>query len=214
VAYTMTDEFKHFVVELDSKPLPTLDEIAHRESDPKLWTDKRTIDGHGYTLIYEAYFELLRDKPINLLEIGVNQGASIIMWLEYFQKAKIYGIDINPSERPKDPRYEFTQGDQQSVEFWTEYTRGHPQFDIVIDDGGHSSGQIETSYRCLLPHLKPGGLYCIEDMGEAYSPDRQTPGYGNHLEFMKLCMDWINRGRGDIMCLNFYKELAIFRRNP
>ena len=79
---------------------PTLDEIAHREKNPELWTDKKSHTPgficHDYLRIYEREFSKWRDSEIHLLEIGVNKGASIKLWLEYFTYASIYGVDINP----------------------------------------------------------------------------------------------------------------------
>lgn len=192
----------------------TLDEIAHKETDYKLWTDKRSGDGMGYLPIYERYFAKWRNEPIRFLEIGVNMGASIILWLEYFPNALITGVDIEPKTRPVHERYRFVQGDQMDKNFWRTLIEGQPQFDIIIDDGGHRNDQIETSYWCLWQHVKPGGLYCIEDLGAAYSPDCNRPGFGNTIEFIKLLCDRINMSRGDMESLHFYRELAIITKKP
>lgn len=196
-----------------SEPRLTMDQIAHKEMDANLYTDKRSGDGMGYTIFYEQWMAGMRDKPISLLEIGVNMGASIIMWLEYFPNAKVYGVDIVPRTRPPESdRYKFFQGDQQNVDFWRATAPQMGPLDIVIDDGGHTCGQIEVSFRCLWPALRPGGLYCIEDLGAAYNPDTQTPGLGNQIEFIKSFIDRINLSRGDFESLHFYRELAIIRK--
>ena len=42
-------------------------------------------------------------------------------------------------------------------------------FDVVIDDASHISEMARTSFWHLFEHhLKPGGLYCIEDWGTGY----------------------------------------------
>lgn len=85
-------------------PLPRLSLTALAN---KFGTDKgtTTLDGHAYTLVYEALFENQRDNPINLLEIGLSIGGpelgndanrkvtdapSVQMWHEYFPNAHIY----------------------------------------------------------------------------------------------------------------------------
>jgi methyltransferase family protein len=192
---------------------PTLDEIAHREVDPILRTDKRTGDGMGYTPVYERYFSPLRDEPITILEIGVNTGGSMLMWLDYFTNGKVIGVDIVPKTRPPEShRYRFIQGDQQSIPFWNSVIPSLGKLDIVIDDGGHIAGQIENSFKCLWPIVKPGGYYCIEDLGAAYNPEAQTPGLGNHLQFIKDFIDHINLGRAGVDSLHFYRELAIIKK--
>ena len=51
----------------------------------------------NYFDVYERYFAAFRDKEVVILEIGVFHGGSLQMWKSYFgDKAKIYGIDINP----------------------------------------------------------------------------------------------------------------------
>jgi cephalosporin hydroxylase len=192
---------------------PTLDEIAHQQVDPFLRTDKRTGDGMGYTPIYEKYFAPLRDELVNFLEIGVNTGGSMIMWLEYFQNGHVTGVDIVPKTRPQESeRYRFIQGDQASVPFWNSVIPTIGQLDIVVDDGGHIAGQIETSFKCLWPIVKSGGYYIIEDLGAAYNPEAQTPGLGNHLQFIKDFIDHINLSRAGVESLHFYRELAILRK--
>ena len=50
-----------------------------------------------YFDIYDRHFKRYRNKEINILEIGVSQGGSLLMWKDYFgDRANIYGIDINP----------------------------------------------------------------------------------------------------------------------
>ena len=51
--------------------------------------------GMGYAEIYESYFKSLREKKLNILEIGVSRGASIKVWSEYFINSTIVGIDID-----------------------------------------------------------------------------------------------------------------------
>ena len=55
-------------------------------------TDK--ID-HGYLEIYENYFNKLQNKNLTILEIGIADGKSLLMWSDYFKNSKIIGIDIH-----------------------------------------------------------------------------------------------------------------------
>ena len=68
----------------------TLNELA-----VKYGTDKGPED-HMYTDRYSLYLEQYRDIEFNLLEIGVFDGASVKMWKEYFPKANIVALDIDP----------------------------------------------------------------------------------------------------------------------
>ena len=69
---------------------PTLNDLAVRYN-----TDKR-IGIHSYVKWYEALFAPRRWQQLNMLEIGVQTGASIKMWADYFPNARLVGIDIDP----------------------------------------------------------------------------------------------------------------------
>ena len=49
---------------------------------------------HKYEKVYEPDFVKLKNKEINILEIGVDTGASLGAWYDYFPKANIYGLDL------------------------------------------------------------------------------------------------------------------------
>lgn len=67
------------------------------------------------------------------------------------------------------------------------------QFDIIIDDGGHTMNQQKTSFMVLLPLVRSGGIYVIEDLETSYSPSYG----GNYLDpsstisFIKTFVDEI-----------------------
>jgi predicted O-methyltransferase YrrM len=61
---------------------------------------------HNYTPFYEKFFKTLKYNDINILEIGVNYGASLLMMKDYFPNAHIYAIDIDPNTiKHYDERY-------------------------------------------------------------------------------------------------------------
>ena len=50
---------------------------------------------HGYLEIYENYLNKLQNKNLTILEIGIADGKSLLMWSDYFKNSKIIGIDIH-----------------------------------------------------------------------------------------------------------------------
>ena len=64
----------------------------------KYKTDKLT---HNYHTIYDKYFSKLKNKKLNILEIGVSDGSSLQAWSNYFKKSTIIGIDINKPKKKK-----------------------------------------------------------------------------------------------------------------
>lgn len=203
----------------------TLDQLAHREPVAALWTDKRTRregDGdyvlHGYLPVYEREWGKWRDEPIRILEIGLNVGASIKLWLEYFTKANVVGVDIEDFHAkrrlilPDESRFRFVQGDAMDRGFWKRFRDENEPFDIIIDDGAHSSGTIATSFDELWQHVKRGGYYAIEDFGEVNNPASHTPEFPDQVEF---AMDLLARslmGYNSVEQAIVFKELVLLKK--
>jgi len=141
----------------------TLNELAEKHG-----TDKGPYD-HMYTNRYSIYLESYRDIEFNLLEIGVYNGASVRMWKEYFTKANIVAIDIDPRcKEYEEDRITIHIGDQTDVNFLNKLVDKHGHFEVILDDGGHSFKQQIVSFETLFPRLTPGGLYFLEDMHTSY----------------------------------------------
>lgn len=130
---------------------------------------KQVMPPHHYSRHYAKLFSKIKDHPLNLLEIGLNvpnriDCASIQMWLDYFPKAMIYGVDIKPSFFPH-KRVQIYQGDQGNKAFWIDFiAKVKEPFDIIIDDGSHYSIHQQETLGLLFPKLKAGGFYIIEDI--------------------------------------------------
>ena len=123
-----------------------------------------------YEPLYERILPLYRNltRPIRLLEIGIDTGASLCIWLEYFgaNNISIFGIDISPKAIAAAPSEAITfLGDQADATFLQRViSQSGGQFDIVIDDGGHGIQQQQVSFDVLWPEVVPGGVYIIEDL--------------------------------------------------
>ena len=143
----------------------TLEEIASTYE-----TDK--TQSMGYIENYEDYFGRLRDKPVRLLEIGVLQGGSLLTWREYFPEGLTVGLDLSPCPFEDMPdRVKFYQGSQDDTALLERIaTECAPDgFDIIIDDAAHIGSLSRASFHALFErHLKPGGIYVVEDWGTGY----------------------------------------------
>ncbi|MEP9379846.1 class I SAM-dependent methyltransferase [Aquabacter sp. CN5-332] len=131
----------------------------------------------SYLNIYERYFSHMRDDAVTILELGVATGKSMLMWSDYFSKGTIVGIDLFPpgSEMPTMPRNEnrihMYRGAQNDTEFLSRVSNeiAPNGFDIIIDDAAHIGELAKVSFSHLfLKHLKPGGIYGLEDWGTGY----------------------------------------------
>lgn len=133
-------------------------------------TDK-AIHTH-YLRNYEDYFKGLLDKDVRLLELGIYKGGSLLLWRDYFERGLIVGLDLNPV-RLEDPtgRIRTYRGEQQDTELLDRIARetAPEGFDVIIDDCSHIGELTRASFWHLFDrHLKPGGLYVIEDWSTGY----------------------------------------------
>jgi SAM-dependent methyltransferase len=143
---------------------------------------KKPIDAAGYDTDkaahthylrnYEEHFKHLVGRDVRLLELGVYRGGSLLLWRDYFERGLIVGLDLNPLELD-DPtgRIRVYQGEQQDTALLDRVARENaPEgFDIVIDDCSHQGALTRASFWHLFEHhLKPGGLYVVEDWGTGY----------------------------------------------
>lgn len=125
-----------------------------------------------YFEIYHKFLNKFRNKPIKLLEIGVQNGGDIQMWKKYFgPQLEIVGIDIDPAcKNLETNNVEIWIGDQADPAFLEELKADHSEFDIIIDDGGHTMQQQITTFEHLFPTLKDGGIFICEDTHTSYFP--------------------------------------------
>lgn len=128
-----------------------------------------------YLEIYEEFFEPFVDKEMKLLELGVYKGGSLLLWRDYFEKGTIVGLDINPVTI-EDPsgRIHVYQGYQQDTKLLDRIAmeQAPEGFDVIIDDCSHIGELTRISFWHLFDnHLKPGGIYAIEDFGVGYLED-------------------------------------------
>ena len=124
---------------------------------------------YGFLDIYEKYFKNLKDKKLNILEIGVDKGDSLRLWNEYFTNANICGLDIDKKDFSIDG-VEIYQGDQNDKSLLNEIAKKYGKFDIIIDDGSHISSHIINSFNHLFDHLSSNGIYIVEDLQTSYVP--------------------------------------------
>lgn len=135
--------------------MSSLTEIATKHGTDKVC--------HKFTEVYAKAFEKLRDKPLHILEIGIWKGESLRTFKEYFPLAKIYGIDIHDKSQYIEDRIDIERGDQSDTKFLETVFPGII-FDIIIDDGSHHMHHQQISLEYLMPRLKEGGLYILEDL--------------------------------------------------
>lgn len=120
-------------------------------------TDKNLCrkGGHCYGLAYDHIFKSFdRFAKLDIIEIGIEYGASLLAWREFFPKANIAGVDI-------EDKVEFKRKDIEYIISDIKTLKPKKKFDIVIDDASHRLSEVLLTVKNL--KLKPGGVMVIED---------------------------------------------------
>ena len=93
-------------------------------------------------------------------------GASLRVWRDYFKNAQIYGADIDKDILFQEDRiktYYVDQLNTPSIEtMWKKI--GIHNFDIIIDDGLHTTDANINLFINSFNKLKKNGIYIIEDV--------------------------------------------------
>lgn len=186
-----------------------------------------------YFDVYEKHFSRFIDQAPRVLEIGVQNGGSIDMWLEYFGPGtQVVGIDIDPAclEHRYPDSVEIVIGDQGNLAFWQKFLQTHGNFDIIIDDGGHYMQQQILTLETLWPCLNQNGVMLVEDTHTSYMAPwgGQFNGPRTFMTYAKNLTDclhqehippgFINRRTRELFAatlnsVSFYNSVVAFEKN-
>lgn len=133
-----------------------------------------TTDKGSYHDYLEGYYskELTNpEKVTSILEIGVQNGGSLILWHEWFTNAKIVGIDVTDaclnnykeaSLGREFPRIEIIIADGYDKAVVDAHKDN--SYDYIIDDGPHTLESMKDAIELWMPKVKVGGKLIIEDL--------------------------------------------------
>lgn len=132
---------------------------------------------HGYGTTYARYLApFLNQSDLTLTEFGILKGTGLAIWCDLFPAARVIGFDIDLGHFEDNratliKRGAFKAGKPELHEY-DQLLDGNGQlgrllggktFDIVIDDGLHSTESIVTTWHSVRPHLSERFVYFIED---------------------------------------------------
>jgi hypothetical protein len=159
--------------------------IPIRDIEICLWETLDEWPGSSDHLIYlckdRAFLRRLeavadRIKPKQMIEIGILDGGSTIYWQNRFQLERLIAFDIEP-DAPHLRRYverhdlheivhtnfAVAQDDGPTLRAAIAKQALGPFVDFIVDDASHQHAQTRATVEILLPFLRPGGAYVIED---------------------------------------------------
>lgn len=133
-----------------------------------------TTDKGSYHDYLEGYYSkefTSPEKVTSILEIGVQNGGSLILWHEWFTNAKIVGIDITDAclnnYREASLGREFPRIDIVIADGYDKSvvdTHKDNSYDYIIDDGPHTLESMKDAIELWMPKVKKGGKLIIEDL--------------------------------------------------
>ena len=129
-------------------------------------SDKDAPGGHSYGPVYDKLLTPRRGSLTAVLEVGVLGGSSIRAWRGWLPAwCRVVGIDNNLTcgAIAGAELYQADSRDPESVRA----ALGDSTFDVIVDDGGHGLWEQQPTWDALLPRLRPGGIYIVEDLQHA-----------------------------------------------
>jgi len=150
------------------------------ENDIKRFHDigKKTGTDKITTHFYHRYYPYFLNKQINtMLEIGIDKGKSVPLWLEYLPNVQLFGLDINQKE--SGDNFTIIKGDQSNItDLQNVVSTIGKKIEFIIDDGSHVPEHQLLSFNYLFENLlQDGGTYIIEDIECNYWRKGQIYGY-------------------------------------
>lgn len=151
-----------------------------------------------YLSEYDRLFTPYRDAPISMLEIGIQNGGSLEIWSQYFSNAeKFVGCDINPDCQNlsyQDSRISVVVGDATQQETQSKIFEKCKTYDLIIEDGSHTSSDIVKTFAKYFDAVKDGGLFIAEDLHCSYWKEYEGGIFHPYssINFFKLLADFVN----------------------
>ena len=162
---------KKISIDNDNTNINSLDELFYHYGSDKADIFKKTENkGHGYSKFYKQKLEKIKNKKINILEIGSYAGASAAAFVKYLPESNIFCFDINISnfEYKSEKIHVFgldINNQENTIKILNKIANQFKikEFDIIIDDGSHNLSDILIALNFFFQYLKKKGLYIIED---------------------------------------------------
>ena len=124
----------------------------------------------GYTGVYSLLFSQMSNKDINFAEIGIEAGASLMLWSKWFRNANIYAFELDDNKinncknmNIQNVVYNKIDVSDESNLNWA-FSRTNVLFDIIIDDSSHIIEHQNNIINNSAKFLKSGGILIIEDI--------------------------------------------------
>jgi cephalosporin hydroxylase len=120
-------------------------------------------------------------NPKTIMEFGLFEGGSAVLWHLLFG-CKFLGVDlreepkaikywINKLDIGKDVKLVYGVSQDDEIRIYKEIEKffGTAKLDLVIDDASHLYTYSRRTFEIMLPRVRVGGMYCLEDWSWAHA---------------------------------------------
>lgn len=158
--------------------LPLGDDLVVDYSPDTLDTVLACLDDTQCT---QNYYEVARLcerikalQPKTILEIGVDRGGSMNLWLHFAPSARYIGVDNAMQyvmERNKGERREFIEADSRDSKTLDKVKTklNGSKVDFLFIDGGHEEEIVRSDFAMYSPLVRKGGLIALHDINVTVS---------------------------------------------
>jgi trans-aconitate methyltransferase len=199
--------------------------INDRRHKINKWTSYIQKNGSYDDILKNIDHENIR----SVFEIGTQNGGSAQVLSKMFPNAKIYTMDINPLNIDLGENIISLVNDATKISSLSPL----PMFDIIWDDGSHSStDQIKSFSYLFKEKLNNDGIYVVEDLEHCYQPWwKKTSNDINFHDYIRRLIDSIharqshtistNRGElkikpdyysDNLFNISIYKQVVCFKK--
>ena len=176
---------------------------------------------HNYADLYQENLGELRNKKLDIFEIGLAKGDGLASFYFYFPQSNLVGVDNNPFRmRYKSKRIRNIYVDISSSKVLKNLTNHlNQKFDVIIEDCSHRLIDQILCFAENFKNLKKGGIYIVEDLNfpeihKMYNPTSEKVNLktilkkiksNEHVESQFIKKDDINYIKDNVENIKFYK---------
>lgn len=161
--------------------------------DRRQRAERQKTDDEAFTIVktnrhLDLYNHFTKYNPKEIFEVGYFEGGSSVFIDRLYEPNGLTCVDnrktrIGPVDNYIERRgrqgsmhvlHNVDQADKETLQRLVD--ENHPNgLDMVFDDASHFYHQTKATLSVLLPKVRPGGFYVIEDYGWAHAAQFQSP---------------------------------------
>ena len=168
---------------------------------------------HNYIPLYDRHIgQFRKEKNFKILELGVHEGASLLLWKDAFPHAEIFGLDKDASKWKEllsgQDRIKVFVGNQGDDSFMQTVIDNGP-YDVIIDDASHTPQMQRRMFDMLWPVVSR--VYVVEDLRSGSYLRKRPKGVARMTDVLKKLVDNVHR-QAEIRSMTHYYNICFLEK--